>query len=151
MIDTPRTDDLAASIYPYTKIGLIRVILDLADDDLMMLDEKNLSSEESNQILKARKRIEKAIRILTTNPPSPAHEYVNTITGANGIKFSYRRDENAYLAKYVGYDDHYGAEQLKGGSWVPVVYQDDGWHADYVDGVYGEFTQATQAAWDYLS
>jgi len=50
------------------KMGLIRVILDLADDDLMMIDDKNIPSEESNQILKARKRIEKAIRILTTNP-----------------------------------------------------------------------------------
>ena len=63
-----------ASIDPYTKIGLIRVILDLADDDLMMIDEKNLSSEESNQILKARKRIEKAIRILTTDQPEEENE-----------------------------------------------------------------------------
>ena len=61
--------------HPYTKIGLIRVILDLADDDLMMLDEKNLSSEESNQILKARKRIEKAIRILTTDQPEEENDY----------------------------------------------------------------------------
>ena len=60
---------------PYTKIGLIRVILDLADDDLMMIDEKNLSSEESNQILKARKRIEKAMRILTTNQPEEENDY----------------------------------------------------------------------------
>ena len=60
--------------HPYTKIGLIRVILDLADDDLMMLDEKNLSSEESNQILKARKRIEKAIRILTTDQPEEEND-----------------------------------------------------------------------------
>ena len=60
---------------PYTKIGLIRVILDLADDDLMMIDEKNLSSEESNQILKARKRIEKAIRILTTDQPDEENDY----------------------------------------------------------------------------
>tara|TARA_R110000824_G_scaffold364529_1_gene552910 strand:- start:141 stop:338 length:198 start_codon:yes stop_codon:yes gene_type:complete len=60
---------------PYTKIGLIRVILDLADDDLMMIYEKNLSSEESNQILKARKRIEKAIRILTTDQPDEENDY----------------------------------------------------------------------------
>ena len=70
---------------------------------------------------------------------------------ANGVKFPYWKSENAYLAKYVGDDDHYGAEQLKGGSWVPVVYQDDGWQADYVDGVYGEFEEAVQAAWDHLS
>jgi len=133
------------------KMGLIRVILDLADDDLMMIDDKNIPSEESNQILKARKRIEKAIRILTTNPHSPTHEHVATITGANGIQFNYWRDESAYLAKYVGDDDHYGAEQLKGGSWVPVIYQDDGWQADYVDGVYGDFSAAVEAAWDYLS
>jgi hypothetical protein len=69
----------------------------------------------------------------------------------NGSTFRYYVDENAYLAKYVGDDDHYGAEKLKGGAWVPVVYQDDGWQADYVDGVYGEFDEAIQAAWDYLS
>ena len=71
MSNTPETDQTAN---PYTKIGLIRVILDLADDDLMMIDEKNLSSEESNQILKARKRIEKAIRILTTDQPEEENE-----------------------------------------------------------------------------
>ena len=70
---------------------------------------------------------------------------------ANGVKFTYSKSENAYLAKYIGDDDHYGAEQLKGGLWVPVVYQEDGWQADYVDGVYGEFKEAVQAAWDDLS
>ena len=72
MSNTPETDQTAN---PYTKIGLIRVILDLADDDLMMIDEKNLSSEESHQILKARKRIEKAIRILTTDQPDEENDY----------------------------------------------------------------------------
>ena len=69
----------------------------------------------------------------------------------NGSTFRYYVDENAYLAKYVGDDDHYGAEKLKGGAWVPVVYQDDGWQAEYVDGVYGEFKEAIEAAWDLLS
>ena len=69
----------------------------------------------------------------------------------NGVKFTYWSNERAYLAKYVGDDDHYGAEQLRGGAWVPVVYQDDGWQADYVDGVYVEFSEAVEAAWDYLS
>ena len=82
---------------------------------------------------------------------SPLDDVDCKIIMVDGVRFIYRSNERAFLAKYVGDDDHYGAEQLKGGSWVPVVYQECGWQADYVECVYGDFEQAVQAAWDYMS